>query len=290
MKQIEYTDLPFYGTVIALVLVLASIILSSCGHQVGIVGLGTGFRVGGGEYGVSYGEGLFGTFVTRDGVNFKAELDSTQGFTYDPASNTYKGIRSIEYSVAPQVNGYAVDFARENPEVAKIYYDALVKYYEVKEDAPAAPLISDEKSKEATRSVSDVLKAAIEKAKAIVDGDKDAGEESFQCSGDCNFDDLTGNATISWQLSAALKVLSFDGYQRRFPSSDEYYQTATEHFVSQLVALRSLGKHTTPLRLKYLTVEKGVVTRLMFVYIPKEGEPSDVECPNCCFVDPDDAD
>ena len=271
-------------------LFVAALLLWSCGHQVGIVGLGTGFRVGGGEYGVSYGEGLFGTFVTRDGVNFKAELDSTQGFTYDPSSNTYKGIRSVEYSVAPQVNGYAVEFAKENPEVARIYYDALVKYYKVKEDAPVQPLISEEKSKAATRSVSEVLKAAIEKAKAIVDSDKDAGEESFQCSGDCNFDDMTGNATISWQLAAALKILSFDGYQKRFPSTDEYYQTATEHFVSQLVALRSLGKKTTPLRIKYLTVEKGVVTRLMFRYIPKDGDPSDVECPSCWFVNPDDAD
>ena len=105
-------------------------IAASCGHNVGMVGIGTGFRVGGGEYGVSYGDGLFGTFVARDGVFFKAELDSTEGFTYDPSSNTYKGIKSVEYSVAPQVNGYAVEFARENPEVATAYYEALGKYYE----------------------------------------------------------------------------------------------------------------------------------------------------------------
>lgn len=273
-------------------LFVAALLLGSCGHQVGIVGLGTGFRVGGGEYGVSYGEGLFGTFVTRDGVNFKAELDSTQGFTYDPSSNTYKGIRSVEYSVAPQVNGYAVEFAKENPEVARIYYDALVKYYKVKEDAPVQPLISDEKSKAATVSMAEILKNAIAAAKGIVQDKETAdGEESvFQCNGDCDYTDLTQNPEISYQLSIALKLLTYDGYQKRMPSTDEYYTTTLEHFVTQLVTYRAGGHKNTPLRVKYVTVEKGVITKLMFVYIKRDGERSDVECPSCLYLDPNDAD
>lgn len=139
---------------------------AGCGHQVGVIGLGTGFRAGGPEYGINYGEGLFGTFVTRDGVDFHAELDSTQGFTYDPASNTYKGIRSISYSVAPQTNGYSVQFAKENPEVAKAYYEALGKYFESRASAPVQPLVSDEKSKAASQSVADILKSLAPKAKA----------------------------------------------------------------------------------------------------------------------------
>lgn len=273
-------------------LFVAALLLWSCGHQVGIVGLGTGFRVGGGEYGVSYGEGLFGTFVTRDGVNFKAELDSTQGFTYDPSSNTYKGIRSVEYSVAPQVNGYAVEFAKENPEVARIYYDALVKYYEVKEDAPVQPLISEEKSKAATVSMAEILKNAIAAAKGIVQDKETAdGEESvFQCNGDCDYTDLTQNPEISYQLSIALKLLTYDGYQKRMPSTDEYYTTTLEHFVTQLVTYRAGGHKNTPLRVKYVTVEKGVITKLMFVYIKRDGERSDVECPSCLYLDQNDAD
>lgn len=105
--------------------------LTSCSHNVGTIGIGTGFRAGGRGYGIDYGEGLFGTFVTKDGIRFKAELDSTTGFSYDPTTNSYKGIRSVEYSLPPQITGYAVDFAKENPEVAKAYYEALVKYYDV---------------------------------------------------------------------------------------------------------------------------------------------------------------
>lgn len=102
---------------------------TSCSHNVGTIGFGTGFRAGSSEYGINYGEGLFGTFVTKDGIRFKAELDSTTGLSYDPSTNSYKGIRSVEYSLPPQITGYAVDFAKDNPEVAKAYYEALMKYY-----------------------------------------------------------------------------------------------------------------------------------------------------------------
>ena len=96
--------------VIALAIVGACF-LTSCSHNVGTIGFGTGFRAGSSEYGINYGGGMFGTFVTKDGIRFKAELDSTTGFSYDPITNSYKGIRSVEYSLAPQITGYAVDFA-----------------------------------------------------------------------------------------------------------------------------------------------------------------------------------
>lgn len=144
--ELEYENLPFYAAVVVIVLTGLSIVLCGCGHNVGIVGIGTGFRAGGPEYGINYGEGMFGTFVTRDGVRFKAEIDSTSGFSYDPTTNSYKGIRSIEYSLPPQINGYAVDFAKDNPEVAKAYYDAMLKFYEAQavDGKTQKPLISDE--------------------------------------------------------------------------------------------------------------------------------------------------
>ena len=114
-------------------------LMTGCSHNVGTIGIGTGFRAGSSEYGIDYGEGLFGTFVTKDGIRFKAELDSTTGFSYDPSTNSYKGIRAVEYSLPPQITGYAVDFAKENPEVAKAYYEALMRYYGVDklEEKPA---------------------------------------------------------------------------------------------------------------------------------------------------------
>lgn len=114
---------------IAFIATFGIMLITGCSHNVGTLGIGTGFRTGGGEYGINYTEGLFGTFVTKDGIKFRAELDSTNGFSYDPSTNSYKGIRAVEYSLPPQITGYAVDFANENPEVAKMYYEALMKYY-----------------------------------------------------------------------------------------------------------------------------------------------------------------
>ena len=263
-------------------------LMAGCSHNVGMVGIGTGFRAGGGEYGINYGEGLFGTFVTKDGIRFKAELDSTTGFSYDPTTNSYKGIRSVEYSLPPQITGYAVDFAKDNPEVAKAYYEALSKYYDVrKEDVPSsAPLISDEKSKEATTSIADTIREAIDKAKSII-GRKEAdeGEEAvFQCNGDCEYSDLTGNSDIEYQLSIAIRLLSYDGYASKFRSTGETYTQTLEHFVTKLVQYRALGNRTTPLRVKHVTVKDGVITRLMYICFKDDGTTFDVECPSCVVM------
>ena len=263
-------------------------LMAGCSHNVGMVGIGTGFRAGGGEYGINYGEGLFGTFVTKDGIKFKAELDSTTGFSYDPTTNSYKGIRSVEYSLPPQITGYAVDFAKDNPEVAKAYYEALSKYYDVrKEDVSSnAPLISDEKSKEATVSIADTIREAIDKAKSIISRkEADEGEEAvFQCNGNCEYSDLTGNSDIEYQLSIAIRLLSYDGYANKFKSTGETYTQTLEHFITQLVQYRALGNKTTPLRVKHVTVKDGVITRLMYICFKDDGTTFDVECPSCVVM------
>lgn len=263
-------------------------LMAGCSHNVGMVGIGTGFRAGGGEYGINYGEGLFGTFVTKDGIKFKAELDSTTGFSYDPTTNSYKGIRSVEYSLPPQITGYAVDFAKDNPEVAKAYYEALSKYYDVrKEDVSSnAPLISDEKSKEATVSIADTIREAIDKAKSIISRkEADGGEGAvFQCDGNCEYSDLTGNSDIEYQLSIAMRLLSYDGHASKFKSTGETYTQTLEHFITQLVQYRALGNRTTPLRVKCVTVRDGVITRLMYICFKDDGTTFDVECPSCVVM------
>ena len=237
---------------------------------------------------------MFGTFVTKDGIKFKAELDSTTGFSYDPTTNSYKGIRSVEYSLPPQITGYAVDFAKENPEVAKAYYEALIKYYDVKKDdvSSNAPLISDEKSESSSSNIADILKKAIDKAKSIVSNkEADEGEGAvFQCNGNCEYDDLTGNPGIEYQLSIAMKLLSYNGYDSKFESTGEYYTNALENFITQLVTYESKGHKNTPLRVKYVTVKDKVIDKLMFIYIRKDGSTFDVDCPNCIIMDDEDAD
>lgn len=263
------------------------LMLSGCGHNVGLVGLGTGWRLGNGEYGFAYGEGLFGTFVTKDGVHFKAELDSTNGFSYDPSTNTYKGIRSVEYSLPPQVTGYAVEFAKENPEVAKAYYESLVKYYESKEKdvVATAPLISEEKSKSAMEQIAEAVKKAVAKAKELIQKkENDEGLESvFQCDGNCKYENLADNQDFAYQLSIAMKLLSYDGFQHKMEQSGEYYTTTLEHFVTRLVQHQAKGEKESPLCIKYVTVENGVITRLMYSFRDplQDGKEGLIDCPSC---------
>ena len=273
---------------VAFVAVFGMLLMAGCGHNVSTIGIGTGFRAGGSGYGINYGEGLFGTFVTKDGIKFKAEIDSTTGFSYDPSTNSYKGIRSIEYSLPPQITGYAVDFARENPDVAKTYYEALNKYYDVrKEDVSSkAPLISDEKSDSSSSKIAEILKKAVDKAKSIISKkEADEGEEAvFQCNGNCEYNDLTGNSDIEYQLSIAIRLLSYDGYANKFKSTGETYTQTLEHFITQLVQYRALGNRTTPLRVKHVTVKDGVITRLMYICFKDDGTTFDVECPSCVVM------
>ena len=274
-------------TIIIAMAIVSICILSGCGHNVGLVGLGTGWRLGNGEYGFAYGAGLFGTFVTKDGGHFKAELDSTNGFTYDPSSNTYKGIRSVEYSLPPQVTGYAVEFAKENPEVAKAYYDSLVKYYESKEKdvVTTAPLISEEKSKSAMEQIAEAVKKAVAKAKELIEKkEKEEGAEAvFQCDGNCKYEDLAGNQDFAYQLSIAMKLLTYDGYSNKFEDTGEYYTTTLEHFVTRLIQHKAKGEEKSLLCVKYVTVENGVITKLMYSFRDPLNNYKEmlIDCPSC---------
>ena len=261
---------------------------TSCSHNAEQLGIGSAFRVGSGDAGMWYGDGLFLNNVSRENIRFESEIDSTNGFSYDPKTNSYKGIKSISLEVGPQLGGYAKELGEKNPEALKAYYDALAKYYEfrVRQDelpSSSKSTISDDKSKEATTSIATTIREAIDKAKSIV-SNKEANEGEgavFQCNGNCEYNDLTGNSDIEYQLSIAMKLLSYNGYDNKFESTGEYYTQSLEHFITQLVQYRALGNKTTPLRVKYVTVKDGAITRLMYIFFNEDGTTFDVDCPSC---------
>ena len=270
----------------------ALLMLAGCGHNVSQVGLGSAFRLGSGEFSLSYTDGLFLNSVNRENMKFTAELDSTVGAAYDPVTGTYKGIKSISVETGPQITGYTADLAKESPAAVEAYYQALAAYYQAKGKTAGQPAISDEKSKAATLSIADVIKTAIKTAKGIVDGREDEKGEAaiFSCDGNCDYADLTGNPDIAYQLSIAMKLLEYDGDQKRFPDTDERYRTTLEHFITELIAYRARGHKNTPLRVKYVTVEDKIITKLMYAYFPKDEPAREVTCPSCVFMDDNDAD
>ncbi len=263
-------------------LLAISALLAGCAHQVGIFGLGTGFRAGGGEYGINYGEGFFGTLVTRGGIKFKVELDSTTGFSYDPTSNTYKGIRSIEYSIQPQLDGYAVKLSKDNPEVAKAYYGALVKYYEM--NTPKSPQISDEKSKSATESITDVIKKAVEKAKEKSGkGEATSDDWPFKCDGDCELTNLDSIGLREFQTAVAEKLLTYADEATPIHDSDATVKATLDQFLSRMQQYADKDISSVGLRVRRATIKSGILQDVTYVFIDGSSE-TETNCPECIFI------
>ena len=262
----------------------ACMLAASCGHNVSQAGVGTTFRIGSGEFSLNYSDGMFFNLVARENVRFRAETDSSLGVAYDPTTGTYKGIKGFEFEIGPQATGYSADLAKADPEAFKSYYDALKAYYETRGAQPAPqPVISDEKSKTATTGIADAVKKAIEKAKSYIDGKGDSVKK-FECDGNCSYEDLSGDRSIDYQLSIAMKLLTYDGYSHRAETTDEYLTTTVEHFVTQLVAYRAKGHETTPLRFKRVVVKDKVIEAATYV-LDEDGEDIDVECPSCVVLE-----
>lgn len=292
MKQIDLSNIPFYSTVAIIVLVACSIMLCSCGHNVSQLGMGSAFRLGSGEFSLSYYDGLFLNSVNRENMRFEAEIDSTVGASYDPVTGSFKGIKSISVETGPQITGYTADLAKASPEAVASYYDALKAYYESLDKTPVQSLISEEKSKEATKGAADIIKAALKAARGVVD-DKEESEGSdsvFSCDGNCDYKDLSDNADIGYQLSIATTLLEYNGEEHRFPDTDENYQTTLEHFIAEIMFYKGRGHRNTPLRVKRVKVAGGVIVDLMYVYVKRDGTSYDVTCPSCVFMDDEDAD
>ena len=96
--------------------------LASCSHNPAQFVLGEQTRIGFGDYGTFNAvEGLVINDIPRENTAFMLELDSEHGVSYDPASGTVKGVKSITRIVGPQVTGYLVDLAKASPEAALEY-------------------------------------------------------------------------------------------------------------------------------------------------------------------------
>lgn len=153
-----------------------TVLCAGCGHNVHQLGMGSSFRLGSGEFSLAYNDGLFLNSVNRENMRFSAEIDSTVGASYDPATGSFKGIKSICVETGPQLTGYTAEVAKASPEAVAAYYDALRAYYKSGAEKPVQPLVSDEKSAAASMSVADILKSLAPKAKAA-EGEAEASSD-----------------------------------------------------------------------------------------------------------------
>ena len=241
MKKPTAIDYICASVAVMLIGVLLIIMCAGCGHNVSQVGMGSAFRLGSGEFSLSYYDGLFLSSVNRENMRFCAEIDSTVGASYDPVTGSFKGIKSVEVETGPQITGYTADLAKQSPEAVSAYYDALKAYYQSK--TPPQPLISDAKSNAATSGVSEIIKDAIDKARGAVSdkeqsGDScDDGDTPASGTGKADDDCADGSCDILPALGAAASALLTD-------TSTEYrwyYHNSTTNQTSE--ALKAAVKN-----------------------------------------------
>lgn len=109
------------------------IILCSCSHNTDMFTLGDSFNVGidPQNFGanIHLTSGLNVMEISRQNASWSVKIDQKTGIIYDKETGSIRGIKQLSRTIGPQVTGYLVDFAKQNPQLAVKYFDALKAYW-----------------------------------------------------------------------------------------------------------------------------------------------------------------
>ena len=94
-------------------------------HNANLVGVGKVFKVGAGDYGITYVNGLIGIQAVRE--NSEAIVETNDGDSFANPASAVKGLRTIRFRTGPQITGYLVDLSKKNPEAAAQYVKTMPK-------------------------------------------------------------------------------------------------------------------------------------------------------------------
>jgi len=273
--------------IITIAIITISILLTSCSHNAELLSVGTAFRIGSGEASINYADGLFLNSVSRDNMRFSAELDSTVGVTFDPSSNSYKGIKSISYEIGPQLGGYSKELGEKNPEALKSYYDATAEYYKYRSAKDAAPAankqaISNEKSKDATSKIMDAVKQAIDKFKSK--GEEGASSEPFDCKdGNCDLDNLDSISLRTFQTAVANKLMTYADDTTKFEGEETTLKKSLQMFLRRMEQYKAKGIDEVRIRVRRASVRNNVLKSIRYVYYDDD-RTFETNCPECVFI------
>lgn len=125
-------------TVLLAVVLLA---LTGCGHNTASFmvakRLNIGFDPQNATANISYLDGLNVVDVSRENASWDIYVDADAGVSYDSKTGTIKGISRIKREVGPQITGYLVDLANKDPEMARLYVEAVRNYWQYRAGAKA---------------------------------------------------------------------------------------------------------------------------------------------------------
>lgn len=133
-------------TIVAIVCII--MLLTSCSHNPAVFAMGEHNQIGFGPPETSAGwtstKGLLIADMPRENSSFSLEIDSEEGVSIDPATGNIKGVKKITRSTGLQITGYLVKLAKANPELAKIYIEAMLANQKTEQQLPQGAKASGE--------------------------------------------------------------------------------------------------------------------------------------------------
>jgi len=132
LKHCEIICRIIVAAAMIVLVVLTALCIGGCAHNTGAFMLGQSFKAGFDSQNaipsITYIDGFMATDISRENSGWELEIDATTGISVGK-DGTVKGIKKIKRFVGPQFNGYLVELAKENPELAKAYFEAIKGFW-----------------------------------------------------------------------------------------------------------------------------------------------------------------
>jgi hypothetical protein len=126
------------GIIAAAIIVatLLALLLAGCGHNTGAFTIGTRINAGldpqNATANISYTDGLNVVDVSRENSSWEIQVDADNGVSYDTKTGTVKGVKRLRREIGPQITGRLVELAEKDPEMARMYVEAMKLYWQYK--------------------------------------------------------------------------------------------------------------------------------------------------------------
>ena len=118
------------------------VLLTGCGHNTGAFTIGTRMNAGidpqNATANISYTDGLNVVDVSRENSSWEVQVDADNGVSYDSKTGTVKGVKRLRREIGPQITGRLVELAEKDPEMARMYVEAVKNYWEYRKKAGGA--------------------------------------------------------------------------------------------------------------------------------------------------------
>lgn len=120
---------------------LMMICAAGCGHNTGAFTIGTrvnaGFDPQNATANISYTDGLNVVDVSRENSSWDIQVDADNGVSIDTKTGAVKGVKRLKREIGPQITGRLVELAEKDPEMAKMYVEAMRNYWQYRNGSKA---------------------------------------------------------------------------------------------------------------------------------------------------------